>query len=141
MHSNLHSIFVPCDIITLSKNMSVNLKKNVLSSIFQKTNAGAILCTERCPSIRFLEEFRTPKFAFEIYWPLTYKKFPGVPIIPYILNSPWLLTDVPFFQFFYILVLLLWRGNLLRLGIYEWPEYLMISCIRKNEKSSNFRQL
>ena len=33
---------------------------------FQKTNVGAILCTENCPNVRFLEESRRPKSPFEI---------------------------------------------------------------------------
>ena len=45
-------------------------KKIFCPIFFQKTNTGAILCTENCPSVRFLEESRTPYFAFEIYWPL-----------------------------------------------------------------------
>ena len=34
-------------------------KKIYFPGFFQKTNAGAILCTENCPSVRFLEESRT----------------------------------------------------------------------------------
>ena len=37
-----------------------------LLEFFQKTNVGAILCTENCPNVRFLEESRRPKSPFEI---------------------------------------------------------------------------
>ena len=47
---------------------SENLEKKICClGFFKKSNAGAILCTENCPSVHFLEESRTPKFAFEIY--------------------------------------------------------------------------
>ena len=35
-------------------------KKIYCPGFFHKMNPGAILCTEKCPSIRFLEESMTP---------------------------------------------------------------------------------
>ena len=35
-------------------------KKICCPGFFQKTNAGAILCIENCPSVRFLDESRMP---------------------------------------------------------------------------------
>ena len=65
----------PCSLLVKSHNfqaifplkVSKSRKKNCCHRFSKKTNAGAFLCTEKCPSIRFFGESRTTNFFFEIY--------------------------------------------------------------------------
>ena len=45
-----------------TKGQKISKKKSCCPGFFQKPNAGAILCSENCPSVRFLEESRTSLF-------------------------------------------------------------------------------
>ena len=49
-----------CDYIQGSVKVRKSRKKICCPGFFQKTNAGAILCTENYPRVHFLEESRTP---------------------------------------------------------------------------------
>ena len=47
------------------------LKKNMVSSIYSKNERWDNFMFWKLSQHSFLEESRTPKFAFEMYWPLT----------------------------------------------------------------------
>ena len=60
-------VFVTNSSTALVLKVSKSRKKICCPRFSKKMNAGAFLCTEKCPSIRFIGKSRTTNFFFEIY--------------------------------------------------------------------------